>query len=323
VLGALAWIRATSPRNGGRRRRAVRLAERACALTENGDANALDTLARVCGGGTIRDAVRTGRQALEAADAAPTRDGDRAPHGAVREDAALPGAVMTRVDTTAARDYKRQTRCSHPHPKEVSHAARRHGAPRILFAAVVWPLLRRARREAGEIVPLAVSPAAPLRSTPVLCRTLRVYFIKPSKYDDRGAWRTSGKACCRTTTLTVLAALNEAYNRLHDDDAYVETVIWDEQVDGPVLPRPSRASRKRRSRRREVIVGLAGVQTTSTRAGATWRSSSAAPASRPLGGFHVSGYPESRAFLESCGSPPWWRGRDHLGDILPTISAAS
>jgi len=71
VLGALAWIRATSAevrwRDGGE---AVRLAERACALTENGDANALDTLAAAYAeAGRFADAVRAGRQALEAADA--------------------------------------------------------------------------------------------------------------------------------------------------------------------------------------------------------------------------------------------------------------
>ncbi len=71
VLGALAWIRATSAeerwRDGAE---AVRLAERACALTENGDANALDTLAAAYAeAGRFADAIRTGRQALEAADA--------------------------------------------------------------------------------------------------------------------------------------------------------------------------------------------------------------------------------------------------------------
>src|SRR5206468_2039596 len=107
----------------------------------------------------------------------------------------------------------------------------------ILFATVVSPLLRRARREAGEIVSLAVRPAAAApEHPPVPCRTLRVYFIKPSKYDDRGRVAHFWKGVLPNNTLTVLAALNEAYNRLHDDDGvYVETVIWDEQVDGPVL----------------------------------------------------------------------------------------
>src|SRR3989442_5438643 len=108
----------------------------------------------------------------------------------------------------------------------------------ILFAAVVWPLLRRARREAGEIVPLAVSPAAAAPEHPPLpCPTLRVYLIQPSKYEDPGRVAHFWTGVLPNNTLTVLAALNPAYNRLHDDDGvYVETVIWDEQVDGPVLP---------------------------------------------------------------------------------------
>src|SRR5207244_5844094 len=134
----------------------------------------------------------------------------------------------------------------------------------ILFAAVVWPLLRRARREAGEIVPLAVrpAPAAP-EHPPVLCRTLRVYCIKPSKYDDRGRVTYFWKGVLPNNTLTVLAALNDSYNRLRADDrVHVETVIWDEQVDGPVLPETVRAIGERaREDGVEVLIGLAGVQT--------------------------------------------------------------
>src|SRR5881397_3310492 len=113
----------------------------------------------------------------------------------------------------------------------------------ILFAAVVWPLLRRARREAGEIVPLVVSPAAAAPAPPaVLCRTVRVYFIKPSKYDDRGRVAHFWKGVLPNNTLTVLAALNASYNRLRGDDGvYVETVIWDEQVDGPIVAATIRA----------------------------------------------------------------------------------
>src|SRR5437016_13882050 len=88
----------------------------------------------------------------------------------------------------------------------------------ILFATVVWPLLRRARREAGENVSLAVSPAAAApEHPPVLCRTLRVYFIKPSKYDDRGRVAHFWTRVLPDNTLTVLAALNEAYNRRSEE----------------------------------------------------------------------------------------------------------
>src|SRR2546425_4672391 len=174
----------------------------------------------------------------------------------------------------------------------------------ILFAAVVWPLLRRARREAGEIVSLAVSPAAAApEHPPVLCRTLRVYFIKPSKYDDRGRVAHFWKGVLPNNTLTVLAALNEAYNRLHDDDAYVETVIWDEQVDGPVLPATIQSIQEKALEDDvEVIVGLAGVQTNQYPRGRDLALQFRRAGFPVLfGGFHVSGHPDSRAFLESCG----------------------
>ncbi len=49
---------------------AVPLAERACALTEHRDANALDTLAAAyAAAGRFADAARTARQALEMVDA--------------------------------------------------------------------------------------------------------------------------------------------------------------------------------------------------------------------------------------------------------------
>src|SRR5436309_4843049 len=133
----------------------------------------------------------------------------------------------------------------------------------ILLVAALWPLLRRARREAREIVPLAVSPAAAVpQHPPVLCRTLRVYFIKPSKYDDRGRVAHFWKGVLPNNKLTVLPALNAAYNRLRSDDGvYVETDIWDEQVDGPVLPATiQRLQEKALEDGVDVAIGLAGVQ---------------------------------------------------------------
>src|SRR5712691_4258929 len=175
----------------------------------------------------------------------------------------------------------------------------------ILFAAVVWPLLRRARREAREIVPLAVGPAAPRAECPaVLCRTLRVYFIKPSKYDDRGRVQHFWKGVLPNNTLTVLAALNDSYNRLRADDAvYLETVIWDEQVDGPILPATIRAIQEKALEDGvEVIIGLAGVQTNQYPRGRDLALRFRRAGFPVLfGGFHVSGYPETRAFLEDCG----------------------
>src|SRR5947208_2973552 len=175
----------------------------------------------------------------------------------------------------------------------------------ILLVALAGPLVRRARREARELVPLAVSPAAAAPAHPaVLCRTLRVYFIKPSKYDDRGRVAHFWKGVLPNNTLTVLAALNEAYNRVRrDDGVYVETVIWDEQVDGPVLP-PTIQSIQEKALEDgvEVIGGLAGVQTNQYPRGRDLALQFRRAGFPVLfGGFHVSGYPESRAFLESCG----------------------
>src|SRR6266446_1408846 len=69
----------------------------------------------------------------------------------------------------------------------------------------------------------------------VPCRTLRVYFIKPSKYDEQGFVLHFWKGVLPNNTLTALAALNEEYNRLRaSQNVFVETVLWDEIVDGPL-----------------------------------------------------------------------------------------
>ena len=175
----------------------------------------------------------------------------------------------------------------------------------LLFLAVVWTLLARAGREACEIAPLAVSPGGATADTPaVLCRTLRVYFVKPSKYDDRGRVAYFWKGVLPNNTLTVLRALNDAYNRARaDDGVYVETVIWDEQVDGPVLPATIRSMQEKALEDGvEVIVGLAGVQTNQYPRGRDLALQFRRAGFPVLfGGFHVSGHPDSRAFLESCG----------------------
>jgi Flp pilus assembly protein TadD len=67
LLNSLAWIRATTPaaewRDGGE---AVRLAERACALTDGAKSDYLDTLAAAYAeAGRFADAVRTIKRALE------------------------------------------------------------------------------------------------------------------------------------------------------------------------------------------------------------------------------------------------------------------
>src|SRR5215813_4396524 len=139
----------------------------------------------------------------------------------------------------------------------------------VLLAILLPPLLillRRARRGATDVVPVAqvLAPARPVAAVPPrICRTVRVYFIKPSKYDDRGRVQHFWKGVLPNNTLTVLAALNDSYNRLRADrGVHVETVLWDEQVDGPILPETVSAIREKAlDDRVEAIVGLAGVQT--------------------------------------------------------------
>src|SRR5262245_22893280 len=87
---------------------------------------------------------------------------------------------------------------------------------------------------AGDLsssVPL-VRPAS-REATP--CRTLRVYFIKPSKYDEQGYVLRFWKGVLPNNTLTALAALNEEYNRMRaTQNVFVETVLWDEIVEGAI-----------------------------------------------------------------------------------------
>src|SRR5437016_12688226 len=81
----------------------------------------------------------------------------------------------------------------------------------ILLVALAAPLVRRARREARQLVPLAVSPAAAAPAHPaVLCRTLPVHFIKPSKYDDRGRVAHFWTGPLPNNTLSVLAPRHAA-----------------------------------------------------------------------------------------------------------------
>jgi radical SAM superfamily enzyme YgiQ (UPF0313 family) len=175
----------------------------------------------------------------------------------------------------------------------------------LVLAGLAGYLLRRAARDAGDIAPLATVPTVPRDATPaVLCRTVRVYFIKPSKYDDRGRVAYFWKGVLPNNTLTVLAALNDSYNRFRGDDGvYVETVIWDEQVDGPILPATIRAIQEKALEDGvEAVIGLAGVQTNQYPRGRDLALQFRRAGFTVLfGGFHVSGYPDSRTFLESCG----------------------
>lgn len=153
---------------------------------------------------------------------------------------------------------------------------------------------------AHSTLPVARRPSR--EATP--CRTLRVYFIKPSKYDAQGYVLYFWKGVLPNNTLTALAALNEEYNRLRaNQNVFVETVLWDEIVDGPIGSDTIRAIKeKAKEDGVEVIIGLAGVQTNQYPRGRDLALQFVAAGFPVLmGGFHVSGYPESCEFLNSCG----------------------
>lgn len=84
----------------------------------------------------------------------------------------------------------------------------------------------------------AIDQAA-LRPEP--CRTVRVYFIKPARYDE-GYVQQFRWGVQPSNTLTTLAALNDSFNRRQsvDRNVHLETVIWDETCDGVISPQLSR-----------------------------------------------------------------------------------
>jgi radical SAM superfamily enzyme YgiQ (UPF0313 family) len=174
----------------------------------------------------------------------------------------------------------------------------------LLLAVAGGRALKRAAREAEPRLPPASGTRRRVETPARVCRTLRVYFIKPSKYDDHGRVAYFWKGVLPNNTLTVLAALNESYNRLRADaGVHVETVLWDEQVDGPILPETVHAIREKSfDDRVETIIGLAGVQTNQYPRGRDLALQFRREGFPVLfGGFHVSGYRESRVFLEDCG----------------------
>jgi radical SAM superfamily enzyme YgiQ (UPF0313 family) len=175
-----------------------------------------------------------------------------------------------------------------------------------MLLLVGWIRVRRARAAKAAIVPLTETPAARRGggAAATLCRTVRVYFIKPSKYDDAGYVAYFWKGVLPNNTLTVLAALNDAYNAARADaGVYLETVIWDEQVDGPIQPATIRAIQEKAAEDGvEVVIGMSGVQTNQYPRGRDLALQFRRAGFPVLfGGFHVSGYPETRMFLEDCG----------------------
>jgi radical SAM superfamily enzyme YgiQ (UPF0313 family) len=145
-------------------------------------------------------------------------------------------------------------------------------------------------------------PDANLGPGPAGRRTLRIYFVKPSQYDAEGLVLHYRWGIMPNNTLTVLAGLNDAYAQARPE-VHVQTVLWDELVDGPITPVIMRSIRAEGAADGvEVIIGLAGVQT-----GQYPRARDLALQFRQLdvpvaiGGFHISGHRPSREFLQSLG----------------------
>jgi radical SAM superfamily enzyme YgiQ (UPF0313 family) len=149
----------------------------------------------------------------------------------------------------------------------------------------------------------SVSGSSVLEPQP--CRRIRVYFIKPSRYDDMDYVEYFRWGVQPNNTLTVLAALNDSFNREHAGklNVHLETVIWDEVCDGAIGPETVAAIEERAAEDRvELLIGLAGVQSNQYPRGRDLALQFAARGMTTImGGFHPSGYPPSREFLHRCG----------------------
>lgn len=181
----------------------------------------------------------------------------------------------------------------------------------LIFAGVVlYLLLGRERYGVDRPAPMARLDARPgaardgsLKPEPF--RTIRIYFIKPSRYDEDGFVQVYRYGVQPNNTLTVLKALNENYNRRFsaERNVYLDTVIWDEVCDGVVSPETVKAIKEKAQEDGvELLVGIAGVQSNQYPRGRDLALQFIARGvTTMMGGFHVSGYPQSREFLNSCG----------------------
>jgi radical SAM superfamily enzyme YgiQ (UPF0313 family) len=145
-------------------------------------------------------------------------------------------------------------------------------------------------------------PDADLGPGPAGRRTLRIYFIKPSQYDADGLVLHYRWGIIPSNTLTVLGGVNDGYAQARPA-VHVQTVLWDELVEGPVTAAVMHSIRARSAADGvEVIIGLAGVLT-----GQYPRARDLALQLRRLGlpvvigGFHISSHAPSREFLQSLG----------------------
>ncbi|MGC2303965.1 B12-binding domain-containing radical SAM protein [Candidatus Binatus sp.] len=181
----------------------------------------------------------------------------------------------------------------------------------LIFAASILYWLLGTNRYGGD------RPAAALQLTaregamadaavkPAVCRTVRVYFIKPSRYDEDGFVQYFRYGVQPNNTLTVMTALNEAFNKRYavERNVRLETVIWDEICDGIVSPETITAIKdKAREDGVELLIGLAGVQSNQYPRGRDLALQFVAEGiPTMMGGFHVSGFPDSCKFLNECG----------------------
>src|SRR5208282_4968391 len=69
-------------------------------------------------------------------------------------------------------------------------------------------------------------------------RIVRVYFMKPSRYDEEGYVMFYRYGVQPNNTLTVMAALNDTLNKRFaaERNVFLETILWDEVCDGVVSP---------------------------------------------------------------------------------------
>lgn len=176
-------------------------------------------------------------------------------------------------------------------------------------ATILYWLIGRDRYggENAALVQVSASERA-LRAgslKPEPCRTIRVYFIKPSRYDEEGYVSVFRFGVQPNNTLTVLNALNDTYNRHFsaERNVYIDTVIWDEVCDGVVSPETVKAIKEKAAEDGvELLVGMAGVQSNQYPRGRDIALQFVAHGVQTIvGGFHVSGYPETCDFLHSCG----------------------
>ncbi len=181
----------------------------------------------------------------------------------------------------------------------------------LLVAATILYLLLGRNRYGGDrpaqLLQLGASERALANGVlkPEPCRTIRVYFIKPSRYDEEGYVQIFRFGVQPNNTLTVLKALTEGFNARNsaDRNVYLDTVIWDEICDGVVSAETIKAIKEKAVEDGvELLVGMSGVQSNQYPRGRDLALQFVAQGiTTMMGGFHVSGYPESREFLNSCG----------------------